>query len=342
MSRSRRWSFTVNRNGARWHLGESERPPVSSQVRYVCYQREKAPETGRIHVQGYIEFLRAVRMQGVKAILADLSAHVEPSRGSSEANTDYCTREFNPDGSRKRATEAECREALDGGCGDGVGPVPEPPGPGPFTWGSPADAGRGRRSDLIQLRNEIAEGKSVFECARRGDDDVVPVIARYFKFAVWFEENVRREKRVSFRDLTVYFLSGPTSTGKTRWVYQMNDADKVYAWTTRKPMWFDGYQGQPVLLIDEFDAEEVPVTHLLRILDHYPLTLPVKGSTTEAAWLVVIIVSNFTFEQMFCPQRFRPEVVDAIKMRISFFCSKNSAESDVIVEKNVPSRKFKE
>ncbi len=63
--------------------------------------------------------------------------------------------------------------------------------------------------------------------------------------------------------------------------------------------WFDGYDGQDILLLDDFAADQVPFQDLLRWCDIYRITLQVKGAIAHAAWRYVIITSNFTPEACF-------------------------------------------
>jgi hypothetical protein len=55
--------------------------------------------------------------------------------------------------------------------------------------------------------------------------------------------------------------------------------------------WWDGYDGEKSILIDEYD-NQIPITRLLNLLDGYHLRLPVKGGFTYAAWTKVIITTN--------------------------------------------------
>lgn len=48
---------------------------------YVVVQLESAPDTGRHHLQGYIEFRNQVGLRTAKQQLGDVTAHVEPRRG---------------------------------------------------------------------------------------------------------------------------------------------------------------------------------------------------------------------------------------------------------------------
>jgi len=89
------------------------------------------------------------------------------------------------------------------------------------------------------------------------------------------------------REVNVYVLYGAAGSGKTRWAY---DFDKdLY----KKPVgdWYDGYQGQKTLLLDDFYGW-IKYHDLLHVCDRYPLNCPVKGGYVWAQWDTVIITSN--------------------------------------------------
>lgn len=101
-------------------------------------------------------------------------------------------------------------------------------------------------------------------------------------------ERVRQLSRTSkMRKMNVIVLHGPTGTGKS-----------YAAWSAfpdlyTKPdgQWWDGYDGQKVVLLDDFNGD-VPITTLLKWLDPYPLQLPIKGAFVAAQYETVIITSN--------------------------------------------------
>lgn len=59
----------------------------------AAVQKEKAPETGREHFQGYLSLTAPMRLSGVKAILKDDTAHLEVCKGTPKQSWDYCTKE---------------------------------------------------------------------------------------------------------------------------------------------------------------------------------------------------------------------------------------------------------
>ncbi len=57
-------------------------------------------------------------------------------------------------------------------------------------------------------------------------------------------------------------------------------------------VWFDGYLGEPTLLIDDFEPKEVGIRLMLRMLDKWPMRLEVKGGVVQPNWTKVIITNN--------------------------------------------------
>jgi len=91
-------------------------------IRYILIGEEVCPKTGRLHLQGYIQFHRVKRFWGVKKYLVD--THIEPCKGSVRQNKIYCCK----DGKFKEYGKAVFQ---------------------------------GQRTDLEQIQNEIEEGASL-------------------------------------------------------------------------------------------------------------------------------------------------------------------------------------
>lgn len=96
-------------------------------IQYFIYQVERAPDTGRDHVQAYVCFKNRIRLSGVKKLFKDHSLHGEVRRGSHEQARDYCSKKdtrvdgpfvFGDDpGSRKRKLD-DIKASIDGGATD--------------------------------------------------------------------------------------------------------------------------------------------------------------------------------------------------------------------------------
>lgn len=59
-------------------------------MRYLVYQAEHCPTTGKAHWQGYVEFLDSYRYNRIKTILNDDKCHIEKRNGSRDQARDYC------------------------------------------------------------------------------------------------------------------------------------------------------------------------------------------------------------------------------------------------------------
>lgn len=96
------------------------------------------------------------------------------------------------------------------------------------------------------------------------------------------------------RDVQVIYIHGPSGCGKTRSIHEL------YPDAYWKPNgdWWDGYEGQPVVVLDDFYSD-LPWAQLLRVLDRYPLRVPVKGGFVSACWTTVLISSNHPIEQQY-------------------------------------------
>lgn len=85
-----------------------------------------------------------------------------------------------------------------------------------------------------------------------------------------------------------YVFFGPTATGKTYRAFQ-EAGDNCYVKDCSR--WWDGYQGETNIIIDEFEGE-FPINDLKRILDIYPLRVPIKGGYVCAKWTKIWITSQ--------------------------------------------------
>lgn len=96
------------------------------------------------------------------------------------------------------------------------------------------------------------------------------------------------------RNVEVIYLTGAAGAGKSKWAW--DNYPDLYS----KPegQWFDGYSGQTTILLDDFYGD-IPYPQLLKILDKYPLQVPVKGGFVHAQWERVIITSNLTLDKLY-------------------------------------------
>lgn len=95
----------------------------------------------------------------------------------------------------------------------------------------------------------------------------------------------------------VIVLWGPSGAGKTYAAINYIAGGNNYyiaecPSTKGSKLWFDGYEGQKTLILDDFDSSFCEYRYLLRVLDKYKLKIEVKGSFAWAQWTTVVITSN--------------------------------------------------
>lgn len=251
-------SFQMKRNWCFTIFDENWRHECNLDgIKYMVYQRERCPDTGRLHYQGYLELERSQRLAKVKSMLGSETAHLEGRQGKREQARAYCMKE-------------ESRDQDPHECGD-------------WNWSD-----QGKRTDMKVVCDDILEGKQTMrDIARKHPEQFV----KYHKGYLQLHSYVRYDMAREFRHLEVSVLYGDAGSGKTR--YAVSDSPDYYILNSpqNNAIWWDGYDGQQVLIIDDFYGW---CRHhdLLRWLDGYPVMLSVKGGTVWAQWKKVYITSN--------------------------------------------------
>jgi len=151
---------------------------------------------------------------------------------------------------------------------------------GPWTFGEKKE--QGARNDIVALANSIKAG-----------NEPPPYALLKFPHGVkMLQEAFVKSLVTPFRNLTVSVFIGKSRTGKTRHCFeQYPDLYRVIYPHSNGSLWFDGYNGQQTILFDDFYGQ-IRISDMLHLLDPYPLTLQVKGSTTHACWTNVLFTSN--------------------------------------------------
>lgn len=90
VTQARNWCFTLHD----WSDAELNNIlTADSLVQYVVVGEEKCPDTGRPHLQGYVQLKEKCSFAKIKSHWELNRLHLEMSRGSPGQNYDYCTKE---------------------------------------------------------------------------------------------------------------------------------------------------------------------------------------------------------------------------------------------------------
>lgn len=225
-------------------------------VQYLVYQ-EEMPESFQVHIQGYVQFERRTYRDSCVERLkqwfqAAAGPHVEKPRGSSDEASAYCQKE-------------ETRLS------------------GPYEFGQmvPHAGARGGRSDLLAVKKKIDEGATMKRIAEE-----------HFGDFVRHERAFRSYKRLIVEPrneaLEIYVVIGPSGCGKTRWVRETFPD----AYWHPGGKWWDDYDGEKVIVFDEFYGHKMSFSQLLQVLDRYPLRVETKGGSAHCAATTFVFTSN--------------------------------------------------
>lgn len=151
-----------------------------------------------------------------------------------------------------------------------------------YEFGERFQSKSGQRTDLVTIKERIDAGASTSEIAEEH-------FGSWCRYRKSFDA-YRMVKRVrTVRDLRVVCFWGRPGTGKTRAIFEREPS--LFIAPTDNLQWFDGYEGEEALLIDDYRGGGDP-SFLLRLLDIYPLQLPVKGGFVPLLATRIYITSN--------------------------------------------------
>jgi hypothetical protein len=159
-------------------------------------------------------------------------------------------------------------------------------------------------------RNEPTDWERVWELAKAGSYESIPADVRVRCYHTLRKIRADYDAPVAMeRSCFVYW--GDTGTGKSRSAWDEAGVD-TYAKDPNTKYWC-GYRGQQHVIIDEFRGR-IDVSHLLRWLDRYPVSVEIKGGSVPLCARTFWITSNL------CVDGWYPDVdaatINALKRRL--------------------------
>ncbi len=176
MSKFRNFCFTSFKTSH-----EYKQKLLTSKVRFIVFQEEECPDTGRRHLQGYCELSSQLRLRSIKDLFDDNELHIEKRKGTSKQAIAYCEKE-------------ETR--IDG----------------PWRAGTPT--AQGRNAIVGKWLSAIEKDSSISNLSFINED---PGCYMQYRHVVSESRILLSKKRYFKSTVIVYY--GKTGTGKTRRVY---------------------------------------------------------------------------------------------------------------------------
>lgn len=235
------------------------------QVVFFHGQFEMCPTTLRPHLQAYAYWESPKTFTQIQGFCQE-GTHIEPRKGTHHQAMEYVAKD-------------DTRIA------------------GPFSIGT--EPAQGKRSDLDRVKELIDNGSTMLE-----------VVNEHFGAFVCYSKGFEKYKRLLVPQqrnwkTEVFYYFGPPGTGKTHEVYKREGYENVYSKprdTQNGGPWFDGYDGQEVILLDDFYSA-LPYSFLLNLLDAYPLLANTKGSMVNLIPKRIYITFNIPLEEQYRNKR---------------------------------------
>jgi len=291
-SQSRKWLLTIN-NPLECGL---DRDKIIQSLNaffpeYYCLADEIAT-TGTPHTHVFLYRKSAIRFNTIKKVFP--IAHIEKSYGSVVENRDYIAKQGKWANSDKAETSV-------------VGSF--------YESGTPPSEKEEKSPQMYELIQNINDGMTTLDIIKN-----TPGMAFRIRDIDIIRQTILAEKYTNeYREVEVCYLFGVSGAGKTMHIFQKYQGREICRVTNYRSGYnisFDGYNGQDVLVFEEFNSQ-IPITNMLNYLDIYPLLLPARYSDRIACFTKVYITSNLPLNQQYRDAQLNtPEIWKAFFRRI--------------------------
>ncbi len=237
-------------------------------LRYLVCQEEKGEETGRTHIQGYCELLKPKKLGGIRTMFGR-SVHVSHVNYPKKAIA-YC---------KKKKTRVN----------DGFS----------AEYGTPAKSTKkmvDHGGFNISISDAIARGATKAHIIEHYP-------TKYMQHATNIEKMIAHymPKRDFKPEIEIYF--GPTGSGKSYTAHKLYHDAFWIKWPDKSNWWWDGYEGQEVVVLDEF-RHQIKLDVMLNLFDCYPFKVEPKYGMTEFRSKKIVVTTNIE------PMNWYPKVRD--------------------------------
>lgn len=268
----RKWQITLNNPADKGYTHDvlKERLAEISSIEYWC-MCDEVGENGTYHTHLYFYRPSGVRFSTVKNLFPE--AHIEMAKGTHQQNRDYIRKEGKWAKDKKKETNLiETFEEM------GEMPLER----------------QGSRNDIADLYNMIKSGMSDFEIIEDSPQYLMN-IDKIERARQIIRDN---QFRNTWRNLEVTYVYGTTGTGKSRGVMEEYGYDKVFRVINYERNPWDNYEGQDVVMFEEFRGQ-FKCHEMLNFLDGYPLMLACRYTNKVACYTKVFICTNVPLEDQY-------------------------------------------
>lgn len=242
----------------------------ASKCRYLVFGYEVG-DSGTPHLQGYAQLINRIAFTKLHKLMP--KAHLEETRGTPLEASTYCKK----DGAIEEFGELSTVES--GGK-------------------------HGAKGGEAGGEAEKERWRSVIKDAKEGNLDAIAERdpQAYLRMYTTLRQ-IAKDHLPQVDDLpntTGFWVYGPSGVGKSRGIRDVFTAKGLAIYDKPLNKWWDGYQGEPVVVLDDFDPDhKVLRHHLKRWGDHYSFPAECKGSAMRIRPSIVVVTSQYSIEQIF-------------------------------------------
>lgn len=160
-------------------------------------------------------------------------------------------------------------------------------------FGNPPELGEAKRSQWDDIRRAVENGWSDMDICARWPQEGIRCSSAIAKYRLLVDRS-----RADWRNVQVIYIHGVTGTGKTRSVMQKYGYPNVYRVTDYGSGAFDMYDGQDVLVFEEFRSS-FRLEHMLNYLDGHPVELPCRYANQLLKATKIFIITNIPLEEQY-------------------------------------------
>lgn len=259
---------------------------------YFCMADEIAT-TGTFHTHVFIYSPSPIRFGALKNRFP--LGHIEKAYGSVQENRDYIRKEGKWKDTEKAETSIENSF---------------------YEYGVMPTEESERSPKMSKLIDHIKDGKTISEILR----DFPEFALRVRELELLNQTLIREKYKHEYREtIEVFYLYGASGTGKIRSIFQQHDPGdicRIMDYRFEYGVRFDNYNVEDVIIFEDFESN-IPIQHMMKYLDIYPLSLNARYCNKTACYTKVYITSSLPLSEQYKDiQRLVPKTWEAFLQKI--------------------------
>ena len=182
---------------------------------------------------------------------------------------------------------------------------------------------QGKRNDILIAKQMVIEGRPMKEIVLEVNSYQAVRHAELLKKYIDIQRHFKTY---------VYWFYGPTGSGKSRLAEEMF---KDAYWTLSSGKWWEGYDGQETVIINDYRKDFCKFHELLNLLDRYPYRVECKGGSRQFISKTIVITTPLSPEETWSKRT--SEDINQLLRRIDnilFFGNDTNNDTEVVGNTN--------